>query len=100
MTPQQWQEHVDAFSHCNQTKRTYAKEHNLSYHQFLYWYHKLSADKSSANGHDFISVEMKRSTQSHGAALGSLEFPNGSKLLIHDVGLLQPLLSICLGRSF
>ena len=39
-----WQQHVDQFQQFKQPKLSYCKQHSLTYHQFLYWFPKLTDD--------------------------------------------------------
>ncbi len=42
-----WQSHVDACAQSGLSKIRYCREHQLHYHQLIYWYSKLSTDKPS-----------------------------------------------------
>ena len=39
-----WQQHVDQFQQFKQSKLSYCKQYDLSYHRFLYWFSKLTGD--------------------------------------------------------
>lgn len=42
MKQAQWQIHIDTFNKNGLSKREYAEDHQLVYHQFVYWSQKLS----------------------------------------------------------
>lgn len=44
-----WQEHVNACSSSGLSKARYCRENNLTYHLFIYWASKISADVSTDN---------------------------------------------------
>ena len=99
-----WQIHVDAFNKSGLSKREYAENHQLIYHQFVYWSQKLNKAASKA----FIPVAVtsptvttKPKTKSRPVTkpqtttpLGILEFPNGIRLVIHSPELLAQLPSL------
>ncbi len=105
MKSEQWQEHIAAYLKTNQSKRAYAKQHNLVYSQFLYWFRKHSETSLSddAPKPDASNAFVRVTAQSHNPqlnfGLGVLEFPEGIRLVIHHADLLPPLLTLCLGRS-
>jgi|ETNmetMinimDraft_20_1059909.scaffolds.fasta_scaffold11452_3 hypothetical protein len=39
-----WQQHVDQFQQYKQSKLSYCRQHDLTYHRFLYWFSKLTGD--------------------------------------------------------
>jgi hypothetical protein len=97
MNQDQWLAHIQVCKSSGLKKSEYAKEHNLTYSQFLYWTKKLKANPVS----EFIAVKVKSETpaSAKGAdSLGILEFPNGARLLIQSpelLALLPSLLSCC-----
>jgi hypothetical protein len=96
MKQTQWQIHVDAFNKSGLSKREYAENYQLVYHQFLYWSQKLNKPKPDA----FFPVTVTPSTASTqlksslaakpqaSTPLGILEFPNGIRAVIHSPELL------------
>jgi len=104
MKQTQWQPHIDAFNKSGLSKREYAENHQLIYHQFVYWSQKLNKAASKA----FIPVTVtsptvttKPKTKSKPVTkpqatmpLGILEFPNGIRLVIHSPELLAQLPSL------
>jgi hypothetical protein len=97
MNQDQWLAHIQACKSSGLKKSEYAKEHNLSYSQFLYWTKKLNAKLVS----EFIAVKVKPETPKPAKGtdcLGVLEFPNGARLLIQSpelMTMLPSLLSCC-----
>jgi transposase-like protein len=55
MNKNQWKAHVEACNESGLNKSEYAKQHDLVYHNFIYWSQKLS--KKPAN--DFVAVTVK-----------------------------------------
>ena len=104
MKQAQWQIHVDAFNKSGLSKREYAENHQLIYHQFVYWSQKLNKAALKA----FIpitvtspAVTTKPKTKSKPVTkpqtttpLGILEFPSGIRLVIHSPELLAQLPSL------
>lgn len=90
MNKEQWQPHVDAFQTSGMSKLAYAKSHGLVYSQFLYWSNKLSSS-DCADISDFVAVKVKPDfpQSATSQALGTLEFPNGTKLVIQSPELLS-----------
>ena len=97
MNQDQWLAHIQACKSSGLKKSEYAKEHKLTYSQFLYWTKKLKANPVS----EFIAVKIKSETpkpDKDADFLGVLEFPNGARLLIQSpelLALLPSLLSRC-----
>ena len=102
MKQTQWQIHVDAFNISGLSKRQYAENHQLIYHQLVYWSQKLNKATSEA----FIPVTVAPPTVSTKpkpkpvtkpkatTPLGVLEFPSGIRLIIHSPALLAQLPSL------
>ncbi|MCH8265077.1 MAG: hypothetical protein IIC10_06730 [Proteobacteria bacterium] len=84
MERRQWQAHVEACQSSGQSKKTYARTHDLGYSQLLYWTRKLSDQSTSRN---FVAVKLKPDSNASDK-LCVLEFPNGSRLIIHSPELL------------
>ncbi|MGH1541728.1 MAG: IS66 family insertion sequence element accessory protein TnpA [Arenicella sp.] len=89
MRQTQWQKHIDAWQTSPLTKRAYARKHKLSYAQFLYWNKKLTLAQP-ALPNDFVAVTIKPESDVP-TCLGFVEFPNGSRLVIHSPELLTGL---------
>lgn len=105
MSPEQWQEHIEAYQKTHLSKRAYAESNDLVYSQFLYWCRKHCETSLSNNGptfdspNPFISVTAQSTNPQPSSGLGTVEFPGGIRLVIHQSELLQPLLTLCLSRS-
>lgn len=103
MSPENWLSHIEAWPLSGLSKAEYAKQHQLSYSQFLYWLRKHEANNASkanqANpSSDLIPVKLPEPQlaksawiNSDQATLGVLEYPNGIKLHIHHPDLLKSL---------
>ncbi len=94
MKQTQWQSHIDAFNKSGLSKREYADNHQLIYHQFVYWSQKLNKTASEP----FVQVKVKAkpkprpvTTTKTTSPLGVLEFPSGIRLVIHSPELLAQL---------
>lgn len=89
MNKQQWQPYVEAFRTSGMTKMAKAQSHGLVYSQFLSWSKKLSSS-DSGDISDFVTVKVKKdlAQPKSSPALGTVEFPNATKLVIHS---LEPL---------
>jgi hypothetical protein len=101
MKQTQWQSHIDAFNKSGLSKWEYADNHQLIYHQFVYWSQKLNKSASER----FIQVKVKPipeakpkpklvTTTKTTTPLGVLEFPSGIRLVIHSPELLAQLTSL------
>ena len=107
-----WQQHIDAFNKTNLSNIAYANKQGLAYSQFLYWRQKLSVEPKGVKTPvpskvqaPFASVTVKPpkatvTSTTPCKPLGVLEFPNGTKLLIHDILLLTELPKLCLPRPY
>ena len=81
-----WQKHVAQFKASNQTKAKYCKQHELTYHRFLYWYTKLTKAKTQ-NSHpvELIPVRVsKPETTAPKDCIANVELGNGVKINIFD----------------
>lgn len=98
MKQTQWQSHIDAFNKSGLSKREYADNHQLIYHQFVYWSQKINKTASEP----FVQVKVKPipeakpkprpvTTTKTTSPLGVLEFPSGIRLVIHSPELLAQL---------
>ena len=73
---QSWQERIDSWSHSGLSKSAYSKNHDINYHQMIYWSNKLSpADVSSGV---FVAVSAPPRSIAPGL---SLRLPNGIEIL-------------------
>jgi|688.fasta_scaffold372224_1 hypothetical protein len=90
-----WQQHVESYQKSKQTKAAYCKKHNLVYHQFTYWCHRLKRKQASSeipkNSSAFIPIKIK-SDSLRVTPLCTLEFDDGKRLLIHDVLVVKELI--------
>ena len=85
-----WKTHIEACEKSGNNKHRYAKEHDLVYSQFLYWIRKLKKTPST----EFVPVKIKPEEKSTPKSktvesMGVLEFPNGTRLVIHSPELLS-----------
>lgn len=81
MEHSQWQEQIEAFAQTNLSKTAYDKQHDLSYHKFLYYLAK--SEKANVGTADFVPVSVKVASRSS-ECLGILEFPNGTRFITQD----------------
>ena len=51
-----WRSHVNTCEQSSLSKARYCREHQLAYHQFIYWYPKFSSDEQPVAA----SVEKQR----------------------------------------
>ncbi len=105
MNQNQWKAHVEACNASGLSKSKYAKQHDLVYHNFIYWSQKLA--KKSVN--DFVPVTVKPTKSADVIAksmpvkaaneiLGVVEFPNGARLVIHSSDLIAQLTVLLTGK--
>lgn len=107
MKQTQWQSHIEAFYKSGLSKREYADNQQLTYHQFVYWSQKLNKTASEP----FVQVKVKVKVKvkpipeaklkpkpvtktKTTTPLGILEFPSGIRLVIHSPELLAQLPSL------
>ena len=93
MRPIEWRNHVEDWGRSGLTKRAYAREHNLSYTQLLYWTKKFRLAESSSELLMPVKV-ISSSPERQTLRLGVVEFPNGTRLHIHDTALLEELVPL------
>ena len=104
MNKNQWETHVEACNASGLNKSEYAKQHDLVYHNFIYWAQKLAKKPAS----DFVAVTVKptapadviaksKPVKAANEILGVVEFPNGARLVIHSPDLIAqlPVLLTC-----
>ena len=98
MNKEQWETHVEACNASGLNKSEYAKQHDLVYHNFIYWAQKLAKKPTS----DFVAVTVKPTESANvttkpqrvkaaNEILGVVEFPNGARLVIHSPDLIAQL---------
>lgn len=71
-----WQRHVNQWRESGLSKRSYAQQHSLVYHQMVYWCSKdeqIANDRGSASS-DFVAVSVKPAVYESGL---SIRLPNG-----------------------
>ncbi len=88
-----WHQHFIACKTGKCTKTDYCHQHNLVYHQFIYWCRKFEEKNSLSTHHDdfqFVSVKIKSDTLLS-KILCTLELNNGKRLLIHDMSVVEKL---------
>ena len=73
LSKREWISWCKAFGEANQTKIAFCRTHDLSYHQFLYWFQKLNKSQTS-----LIPVKMTGSR----LPLAILKLGNGLSLEI------------------
>ncbi len=88
LTSEQWRQHIDAFRASHQTKMAYCKEHELNYHQFLYWHKKLNMGASS------LVPVIFEDQHEHADTIATLYLNSGHKLSIHSIRALEMILSV------
>jgi len=65
-----WREHYEAFQSSGLNRSRYCRQHQLTYHRFLYWYRKFNqariakGDDSVANTNPFLPVHIDADQQS------------------------------------
>ena len=93
MKKEAWLDHYNACLRSGMSKMAYAKQHNISYCQLLYWVRKFESTDASPTEkekQDFVPVKFSPTiSQPEGNSLGMLEFTNGAKLHIYDVSMLS-----------
>ena len=58
-----WEKHVEAYLAGEFNKSQYCRQHELSYHSFLYWCDRLKIrEKAADSGGSFIPVKLKSTT--------------------------------------
>ena len=99
MKKEAWQAHIDACNNSKQTVTDYASQHGLVYSQMLYWSRKLSDPPKKRDKPEptFVAVKVEK-PKPIVSVLGVLEFPNGIKLHIHSVELLNGIPDLWAGR--
>ena len=95
MRPVEWRNHVQDWQRSGLTKRAYAREHNLSYAQLLYWTNK--PEFSPANRDMLIPVQVAPDPGVE-RCLVSVELTNGTQLHIHDATVLTDLIPLLSNR--
>lgn len=95
LNKESWQQHVESYQKSKQTKTAYCKKHDLAYHQFAYWYHRLKSKQPSSeipkDSSAFIPIKIK-SSSSRETPLCALEFNDNKRLLIYDVLVVKELI--------
>ena len=87
-----WRGHVEAYQKTALSKRSYAKKHELIYHQFVYWCRKVSLEIAETIKPEFGFIQIKREKESnHLKVLGTLELGKEKRLLIHEESILLAL---------
>lgn len=90
-----WMHHVKQFQSMNMSKVNYAKQHNLAYHKFTYWYQKFEKQEKASlqMNTGFAAVKIKTEVvSSPHEALCTLRLGE-HKLLIHNEAGLNALLA-------
>ena len=79
-----WQQHVDQFQQFKQSKLSYCKQHSLTYHQFLYWFSKLTDDDRPVQpASPLIPVKLSQKIDKNDL-VASLTLSNGMTIGIHQ----------------
>jgi hypothetical protein len=61
---QYWEEHVKRYEASGMSKAAYCREHNVVYHQFMWWYKRLCC-QSDEGGEPFVALEHKLAKSSY-----------------------------------
>jgi hypothetical protein len=96
MRPIEWRNHVHDWKCSGLSKRAYARLHNLSYSQLLYWTNKPEFADSLSDALMPVNVTADSPTRigSKPDCLGLVEFPNGSRLHLYDTRVLADLIPL------
>ncbi len=88
-----WHNHFIAYKIDKCSKADYCNQHNLVYHQFIYWCRKFEEEKFSEHNDysQLIPIKIK-SNASLSKILCTLEFNDGKRLLIHDMSVVETLM--------
>jgi len=82
-----WAEHIDQWSHSNQSKKIYCERHGLSYPMFLYHQRKL-LDKNGSSGFQEVIVSRQQEVSSVEYPMElKLQFSDGSAFIFSEQGL-------------
>ena len=92
-----WERHVGACRDSGGSIRAYAREHGLVYHQLTYRMRTWSAP-SEGSLPPFIPVTLAAKA-SEGTCLGVVEFPSGTRVIIHSPELVPELVRTLMGRG-
>ena len=89
-----WEKHIDLFKASNQTKSKYCKQHELTYHRFLYWYTKLTKARThKPQPVELIPVRMSMHEKKEPKdSIASLLLANGVELHIFNEAVLFKLI--------
>jgi len=79
-----WGKHVEQYQQSKQSKSSYCKQHNLTYHRFIYWSSKLtSCSEESDTLSPLIAVTLL-SQCNKSAEVASVTLPNGIKFVRYE----------------
>ncbi len=90
-----WYQHFTAYKKSQCSKVDYSNQNDLVYHQFIYWCRKFeeaSVLPPCDDNLQFVPVKIKSDTSSS-KILCTLEFNSGKHLLIHDISVVETLMS-------
>lgn len=94
-----WLEHIASYKASGLSKSRYCLQATVCYHRFLYWFDKLAKQAAQINcgakTEQFIPIKLAPISESKSAEfLCVLELKQGHRLLIHNVVVLEKLISI------
>jgi transposase-like protein len=97
MDPLDWERHVQACRDSGGSIRGYAREHGLVYHRLMYRMRTWS-EPSEGSMPLFIPVTLAAKA-SEGTCLAVVEFPGGTRVIIHSPELVPELVRTLMGRG-
>jgi transposase-like protein len=92
-----WERHVQACRDSGGSIRGYAREHGLVYHRLMYRMRTWS-EPSEGSMPLFIPVTLAAKA-SEGTCLAVVEFPGGTRVIIHSPELVPELVRTLMGRG-
>jgi hypothetical protein len=90
-----WHHHFTTCKQVGCSKVDYSNQNNLVYHQFIYWCRKFEEKNvlpAQDDNFQFVPITIK-SDKSSSKILCTLEFNDGKRLLIHDMLVVETLMS-------
>jgi len=94
-----WRQHIEQFHTSDQSKAQYCRDHELVYHQFIYWHSQLSpvnaelSDSPTSIPASFVPLSVVPMSP---IASVQLALPNGLRIegiTIESVGIVDALIS-------
>ena len=79
-----WGKHVAQYQQTKQSKSSYCRQHNLTYHRFIYWSSKLSSCSEESDAPSPLIAVKLSSKVNDSAGVASVTLPDGIKFVIHQ----------------